>query len=294
MINKIDDIIRRLGAVFLFPLINILMVTLIVYSVTSTDKHTIMAAASSASSGIIGALTELIEKNLTAIADALKAYKDAVQTISSILAATVFLVVVILVYLVDRTFFYIGYFMPPNFKFDLRSYETKAREGRDRALKKIFKRPCDIVKIYGTIGAYLSHKNADQYRLARRNELVAGIEHATKIGSYVKAYTIFIVMLLIASAVWSVRISPAGTLAAVLALAIVFLVKVWYVSRCYRALVNFDLDCFIWERSYNSAATLDAGLLEGAAIPSDPPNYWLSKWLQKNLYLRIVVLDTGL
>ena len=161
-------------------------------------------------------------------------------------------------------------------------------------MKKIFKRPCDILKIYGAIGAYLSHKNADPYRLARRNELVAGIEHATKIGSYVKAYTLFVCLLLVGSAVWGIRISPAGTLAVLAVLAIVFLVKVWYVSRRYQALVNFDLDCFIWERAYNSTATLDAGLLEGAAKLSDPPTWRLSKWLQKNLYLRIVVLDNGI
>ena len=230
----------------------------ITYSVVDAETNKISTSAIGFLTSVLSASTNFIKSNLTAISSALGAYPSAVQTIASAFAAALFFVVVLAIYLVDRAVYYFGYFMPPNFRFDLSSFEGRAGIGRVEALNAIFSKDCAISKCYGAIRAYLGHKNSDPNRINQRNKIVKGIETAKQVFAYVKAYIVYLVFLLIASH-WGVAISAFGAPVTAAVLFVVFTIAIFYFSSAYQSLVKYDLDSFIWEQLYNSDTKLNAG-----------------------------------
>jgi hypothetical protein len=290
MLDKLDDIIKRFVAVFLFPLINLLIMISITYFATSTDTYSMSSKINVSVTSILGVSTDFIQTNLATISSALHDYQGAVQTIASASAAASLFIFVLAIYLIDRAVYYVGFFFPPSFEFDLKSYEAKASESRSAALKKIFKTPCEVAKCYGAIRAYLGHKNSDQYRLNQRNKFVQRIETAKTVLAYAKAYVFYLVVVF-GSALWSGGASWKGALGMFVLLVFILVMTVRYLSFEYQTLINYDLDSFIWERSYNAEKPPNIGAALLLTDVSRPPYRWEPPFLRKRFYLKIVLVD---
>jgi hypothetical protein len=287
MLDKLDDIIKRFVAVFLFPLINMLIMVSITYFATSTDKVKMSSKVSDFLTNILRASADFIQTNLATISSALHDYHGTFETLTSASAAASLFIFVLTIYLIDRAVYYVGFFFPPNFEFDHKSYAAKASEGRSAALKKIFTTNCEVAKCYGAIRAYLGDKNTDQYRLNQRNKYVSRIEAARTVLAYTKAYIFYLLIVFVwsggSSWIWS-------------SIVLVFLLVVWgltvgYLSFEYRTLVEYDLDSFIWERSYSAEKTpnIDATLL--LSDVGKPPYRWEPEFFREWLYLKVVLVD---
>lgn len=296
MLDKLDDIIKRFVAVFLFPLINLLIMISITYFATSTDTYRVSSKINISVTSILAAATDLIQTNLATISSALHDYQGAVPAIASASAAASLFIFVLTIYLIDRVVYYVGFVFPPSFEFDLGSYEAKAGEGRIAALNRIFTaacevaNTCEVAKCYGAIRAYLGHKNSDQYRINQRNKFVKRIETAKTVLAYTKAYVFYLVVIF-GSAVWSGGISWRGALGVFVLLVFVLVTTVWYLSFEYRTLVNYDLDSFIWDRSYNTEVTPDIRASLLLTNVGKPPYRWEPGFFRKRLFLKIVLLD---
>jgi hypothetical protein len=297
MFDKFDDIIKRFVAVFLFPLINLLVIISIAYGVTKSGTSTISAAASGFFTSVLSTSTSFIQTNVTAIQSALHGYEGAVQTIGSAFAVTLFFTVFLSIYLIDRVVYYVGLFMPPNFQFDLASYEGTSNDARRSALSAIFEKdPCAIAKCYGAIRAYLGDKNADQYRLNQREKMVKGIETVKTVFAYTKAYLIYLLIVFASGA----GISLWGAVVTLFLLLLVGAIAIGYLSFAYRTLVDYDLDSFIWERSYQATPKFDVSAISKLSDAGDRSSLlseWLAKlfpakFLRKRLHLKVVAFAT--
>jgi hypothetical protein len=196
---------------------------------------------------------------------------------------------VLTIYLIDRAIYYFGLFVWPNFEFDLNSYGAEAAKGRNLALNKVFATTCDVASCYGAIRAYLGHKNDDQYRLTQRNKFVKGIETAKTVLAYTKAYVAYWFVVFV-SALWGEQISWGGASSALALLLVVGFVTVRYLSSEYRMLVNYDLDSFIWERSYSAAPLPDIGAVSLLTDVGQRPNRSIADFFRERWYLRVVFL----
>ena len=137
MFDRIDDLIKRFVAVFLFPLINLLVIIAIAYMITVPDTHA-LAGVGLLWTNVVDRSSQFIAANFTAITATLKEQQSVVQAVGSALAISLFFVVVLSIYLIDRAAYFFGRFFPPNFQFDLGSYEAKTNGYRVAALKHIF------------------------------------------------------------------------------------------------------------------------------------------------------------
>ena len=200
MLDKLDEIIKRFVAVFLFPLVNMLIMILITYFATSTNTNGVSSKISLSVTSILHSSAEFIRTNFTAISSALHDFQSTFQTITSASAAASLFIFVLTIYLIDRVFYYVGFYCPPNFEFDLNSYGAKVGEGRKAALKSIFKTECEVAKCYGAIKAYLGQKNSDQNRINQRNKFLSSIETAKTVLAYTKAYILYLVFVFASAA----------------------------------------------------------------------------------------------
>jgi predicted PurR-regulated permease PerM len=262
----------------------------ITYGVTNADTNRISASASNFLTSVISTSTKFIESNLAAISSALGQYSGAVQTIASAFAAALFFIVVLAIYLIDRSVYYFGYFFPPNFRFDLSAFEKEASVGRSEALTQIFSKECTVSKCYGAIRAYLGHKNLDTYRISQRNKIVNGIETAKQVFAYVKAYTVYVIVLLMAS-FGGIAISPLGATITIVTLILVLCVTVFYFSAAYQSLIKYDLDSFIWEQSYNSDMKMNGDAVGRVVYETKRAKWRVGRLIRERLYLESSLLD---
>src|SRR5262249_40296664 len=106
---------------------------------------------------------------------------------------------------------------------------------------------------YAAITAYLGDKNADKYRLAARVKLTRAVERAKIAFSYTKAYLLFCLLLLLSFIVHGRHLSVSGFISMVVILLFSFVLSCLSYANFSKQLVDYDIDSFISDRSYNSA-----------------------------------------
>lgn len=274
MLGRLDDLLNKFAAVFLFPIVNLICISFIVYWCARGFNVTgLMQSVHLPGDGTderFGFITKFVQENLSVITGITSAYGKEIANLSFFMAGLTSALLVLVVYLFDRLTFYIGYLFTPAFNFDIGRYgEAAANAGRMAAVRAIFGTDRPLAATYGVIRAYLGDKNADPVRLRHRASLLRSIENSTATVTYVKSYALITAFLLLYSLFFRSALSPLATLVVLVLVIAVLAGALAYFSVCCRQLVDFDVDSFIWDRGYNAEVPFNAAVL--AALPQSPP-----------------------
>jgi hypothetical protein len=256
-LDNLEALFGRVTSVFLVPLINIIFLSMIAHSISGGITLSgnqiqgissyVMDIASSFSKGDISfsmeAISDFVKKNGHSIANA-----------STLLLTAVWVTVLVFIYLIDRLTFHIGYFAPPALQFDLDEYGGLTKDSaRARQFRSLIGEGVPFGMAYGAIRAYLGDKNTDKYRLAARAKLTRAVDHAKTIFSYTKAYLLLCLLLLLFFIIHGRHLSAFGLISIIVILLFAFMLSCLSYANFSKHLVNYDIDSFISDRSYNNS-----------------------------------------
>src|SRR5262249_21234852 len=158
-LDSIEHLINRFVSVFLLPLVNLMVISTIVYFVSSGHGVT-GGGYEGFHNYIIDLVNGLIKGDFKPMLDTLEKHQKEIKGASTFLLTTTVIFVVVSTYLLDRIVFYIGCLIPPAFEFDLDTYGRSGANHVERAMR-IAGESSNFVTTYGAIRAYLGHKNTD-------------------------------------------------------------------------------------------------------------------------------------
>jgi hypothetical protein len=267
MVPRYDEIARRVVSVFLIPFVNFICFCLVVYLcservplASSFDLGNVKSFLSFVSE----ALSELVKTSFGSIFDVIDRYKNEVRLVSLALLGIVCALFVLLLYIFDRVTYYVGYVLPPAFRFDVTAYMTRLQDTeRFRLLRNHIDERVSPAACYGIVRAYLGERNKDQDRIAARRDLATNLAALDLTAQYLKTY-FFTALVLIFVPGFSV----AKSLIVAIVVAAVFAALIAYFSRLYRRLIILDIESFLWDRCYNHEQTLNTSL---AAVSGPVP-----------------------
>jgi hypothetical protein len=261
-LDSVEQLIKRFVSIFLMPLVNLILVSGIVYSVSG--GFGVSGVSGTKYEGLFNYVVDLvsgfIKGDFKSLLDTLTQHQKQVKDVSTLILTVTAILVVVSAYLLDRIVFYIGYLVPPSIQFDLDAYGRSGASHVDK-LMRIAGESSNFVSTYGAIRAYLGHKNTDQYRLAVRSKLTGAIERSRAVISYTKSY-LLLCCLLAALDLWEPYFSMTRVGAAAVVLICALVIGCLLYANVFRQLVEYDIDSFIWEQAYNSAPPV-----KGLALP---------------------------
>jgi hypothetical protein len=253
----IEALFRRFTSIFLAPLINIIFLSVIAHFISGginfsgnqiqgISSHIVDLASSVAKGDIsfnIDSISDFVKKNGHSIANA-----------STVFLTAVWVTVVVFIYLIDRLTFHIGYFVPPALQFDLDEYGVLSKNApRLRRFRSLIGEDAPFAIAYAAITAYLGDKNVDKYRLAVRAKLTRAVDRAKTTFSYTKAYLLFCLLLLLSFITHGRHLSVFGFASIIVILLLSFMLSCLSYANFSKQLVDYDIDSFISDRSYNSS-----------------------------------------
>jgi hypothetical protein len=256
-LDALEKLFGRVASIFLAPVINIIFLSLIAHFISGgvnfngsqmqgISSHIFDLASSVAQGDIsfnIDSISDFVKKNGHSIASASVAFLTAV-----------WITVVVFVYLIDRLTFHIGYFVPPGLQFDLDEYGVVNKTApRLRRFRSLIGEDVPFGIAYAATAAYLGDKNVDKYRLAVRAKLTRAVDRAKIAFSYTKAYLLFCLLLLISFIIHGRHLSVFGFTFIIVILLFSFMLSCLSYANFSKQLVDYDIDSFISDRSYNSS-----------------------------------------
>jgi len=256
-IDKLEALFGQVTSIFLALLVNIIILSVIVHFVSGgmdfsgtqiqgISSH-ILDVASSAVKGDIGF-------NIDSISDFVKKNSRTIANASTFFLTAVWVTIVVFLYLIDRLTFHIGYFVPPALQFDLDEYGVMNKNApRLRRFRSLIGEDVPFAIAYAAITAYLGDKNVDKYRLAARSKVTRAIDRAKAAFSYTKAYLLFCSFLLLSFTIHGRHISVLGFSSIIVILLFSFILSCVSYANFSKQLVDYDIDSFISDRSYNSS-----------------------------------------
>lgn len=267
MVPRLDDIARRAVSVFLIPFVNFICICLIVYLCServALANSFDLGNVKSFLSFVFEALSELVKTSFGSIFEAIDKYKNELRAVSLAMLAIVCALFVLLLYIFDRVTFYVGYVLPPAFRFDIAAYMTRLQDTEHfRLLRNHIDERVSPAACYGIVRAYLGERNKDQDRIAVRREIATNLATLDLTAQYLKCYFFTALVL-----VFVPGFSAVKSLLVAVAVAVVFAALIAYFSRLYRRLIILDIDSFLWDRCYNHEQTLNTSL---AAVSGSAP-----------------------
>jgi hypothetical protein len=253
----IEKLFARFTSVFLAPLINIIFLSLISHFISGGFNFN-----GSQIQGISSHIFDLassvfkgdISVNMESISAFVKKNGHSIANASTLFLTAVWVTLVVLVYLIDRLTFHIGYFVPPALQFDLDEYGILNKNTlRLRRFRSLIGEDVPFGIAYAAISAYLGDKNVDKNRLAVRSTVTRAIERAKVAFSYTKAYLLFCLLLLLAFIIHGRHLSALGSASIIVILLLSFMFSCLSYVNFSKQLVDYDIDSFISDRSYNSS-----------------------------------------
>jgi hypothetical protein len=253
----LEALFGRVTSIFLVPLINIIFLSLIAHFISGGINFSgnqiqgissyVIDIASNFSKGDVSfsmdAISDFVKKNGHSIANA-----------STFFLTAVWVTFVVFVYLIDRLTFHVGYFVPPALQFDLDEYGVLNKNApRLRRFRSLIGEDVPFGIAYAGITAYLGDKNVDKYRLAARGKVTRAIDRAKAALSYTKAYLLFCLLLLLTFIIHSRHLSVFGSASIIVILLLSFMLSCLSYTNFSKQLVDYDIDSFISDRSYNSS-----------------------------------------
>jgi hypothetical protein len=256
MIGRLDEILKRLFAFFVAPLLNVIIISLIL-NLCLADNYSISALVSQLDVGgiskyITELLTALFSGNFDSLRDYLTRFSSQIAAVSTIVGILLILTIVLVMFLLDRAIYSISWLLPQDFEFDLKAYAAAHHaDERIRRLYGLLGRAFDFRTAYGVLTSFLGEQSVDQERVVRRNELAKARSTSRIAFDYAVSYCCLL------AAAWLFSIVQGGyfkvwplTIALVVALLAALGYLIWYANAC-RDLVEFDIDSFIRLRLYS-------------------------------------------
>ena len=256
-LGTLEALFGRVASVFLAPLINIIFLSVIAHFISGGTNF-----SGSKMQGISAQLVDLassvvkgdISFDIDSISDFVKSNGKSIASASTVFLTAVWVTVVVFVYLIDRLTFHIGYFVPPALQFDLDEYGVRNKNApRLRRFQSLIGEGVPFGIAYAAITAYLGDKNADKYRLAVRAKFTGAIDRAKLALSYTKAYLLFCLFLLLSFIIHGRHLSVLGSASIIFILLLSFMLLCLSYANFFKQLVDYDIDSFISDRSYNSS-----------------------------------------
>jgi hypothetical protein len=272
-LGRIDDLLGKFAAVFLFPIVNLICISFIVYWCTRgfniSGLMQNVHLPGDGSEERLGFVTKFVRENLSVITEITSAYRKEIASLSFVMAVTTSVLLVLVIYLFDRVTFYVGYLMPPVFNFDIDAYGRAPQNANDaNTVRTILGTDHSLGLNYGIIRAYLGDKNTNADRIAYRAKLMRSLDSTNTVIAYVKSYVLLTAVLLLYSLFFVSPFSRLPTFLVLVLISLVLAAAVYYFSLSYRRLVDFDVTSFVWERCYNNASPFEAGAI--AAMSESP------------------------
>ena len=292
MFGRLDDLLNKFVAVFLFPIVNLICISFVVYWATRgfniAGLMQNVPLSGDVSQDRLGFVADFVRENLSVITEITSAYRKEIASLSFVMAVTTSALLVLVIYLFDRVTFYVGYLVPPVFNFDIDAYGDAPQNANDaKTVRAILGTDHSLGLCYGVIRAYLGDRNTNVQRIAYRAQLMRSIDSSTTVIAYIKSYVLLTAVLLLYSLFFVSPFSRPATLVVLILVSLVLAFAVYYFSLCYQRLVDFDVASFIWERCYNNAPPFEAGTM--AAMSESPEHSRLSirRWyLTASLFSR--------
>ena len=272
-LGRLDDLLGKFAAVFLFPIVNLIAISFILYWCTrGFDISGLMQNVHLPGDGSeerLGFVTKFVRENLSVITEITSAYRKEIASLSFVMAVTTSVLLVLVIYLFDRVTFYVGYLMPPVFNFDIDAYGRAEQNANDaNAVRAVLGTDHSLGLAYGIIRAYLGDRNTNADRLAYRAKLMRSLDSTNSVIAYIKSYVLLTAVLLLYAVFLVSPFSRLPTFVVLVLVSLVLAFAVYYFSLCYQRLVDFDVANFIWERCYNNAPPFEAGTI--AAMSESP------------------------
>jgi hypothetical protein len=272
-LDNLEALFGRVTSVFLKPLVNIIFLSLIAHLISGGINF-----SGDRMQGISAHLVDLVSSvvkgdisfDIDPISDFVKKNGKSIANASTVFLTAVWVTVVVFIYLIDRLTFYIGYFVPPVLEFNLDEYRVLNKNSpRARQFRSLIGDGIPFGMSYGAIRAYLGEKNADKYRLAVRAKLTGAIDRAKIALSYTKAYLLFCLLLLLSFIIHGRHISIFGSTSIIVILLLSFMLSCLSYANFWKQLVDYDIDSFISDRTYNSSQPVKFPDFSTRETPSD-------------------------
>jgi hypothetical protein len=290
VIGRLDEILKRLFSFFVAPLLNVIIISTIL-NLCLSPTYSIPALVSQLDFGgitryITELLTALFSGNFDSLREYMGRFSNQIAAVSTIVAILVFLMIVLVMYLLDRAIYCASWFVPLDFELDLASYAAAHRaDARLRRLYALVGQPFDVDTAYGVARSYLGESSIDEERITRRNALARTRATARLCFDYAVSYCFLLSLAWLFALVVHgyFRLAPL-TLVLGIALVVAFSSLIWFANAA-QDLVEFDIDSFVRLRLYNKQDDRFMPLRETeVALP--PPDAGATRGLRGALYLR--------
>jgi hypothetical protein len=255
MIGRIDELVQRLFAFFVLPVVNVTIVSLLLHWCLANEYSVSSLFAKLDIGGVTQYFANLLAAIFSGNFDTLKEmagrYSNQIATVSNVVALVIFLTLVIVMFLLDRAIYYVNWFVPLDYEFDLAAYGAlQCGDTRLRRLYALLGQPFDFATAAGVVRSFLGEHSVDAYRIVRRNALARSQSIARAGFDYAKSYVCLLVLALVFSFFTPVLKTASIAVCLAVAAAIALAYLIWY-SNAYRELLEFDIDGFVWLRTYD-------------------------------------------
>jgi hypothetical protein len=256
-IASLEALFARVASIFLAPLVNIILLSMIAHFISggiNFNGTQIQGLSAQIYDLVSSVLKGDIHFNIDAISDFVKKNGHSIASASTVFLTAVWITIVVFIYLIDRLTFHIGYFVPPALRFDLDEYAVLNKNApRLSRFRSLIGDGVPFGIAYAAITAYLGDKNVDKNRLAVRAKLTRAVDRAKLAFSYTKAYLLFCLFLLLSFTIHGRHLSVFGFISIVVVLLFSFTLSCLSYANFSKQLVDYDIDSFISDRSYNSS-----------------------------------------
>ena len=256
-LDALEKLFGRVASIFLAPLVNIIFLSVIGHLISGGINFN-GSQIEGISSHIFDLASSVVKGDnsfdLKSISDFVKKNGHSIANASTVFLTAVWVTLVVLIYLIDRLTFHTGYFVPPALQFDPDEYGVLNKNTpRLRRLRSLIGEDVPFGIAYAAITAYLGDKNVDKNRLAVRAKLTRAVDRAKISVSYTKAYLLFCLLLLVSFIAHGRYLSAFGFISIVVILLFSFVLSCLSYANFSKQLVDYDIDSFISDRSYNSS-----------------------------------------
>jgi hypothetical protein len=258
---RLGEGIQRLFSALAFPVCSVALLSLIL-SIASKGAGGLASVTSKL--GATGLFAYILNVGAALINGGSDQFKDIVMQhdqalikASGVFSIVVLLVFVIVIYLIDRAIYYVGWVFPFDFEFDCDAYgERHADSKRVGQLYRLLGSVhFPFSDAYGVVSTYLGAKTPGSYGLRERPAMLARADLALEWFYYAKGFAIIILLILIATFAHPLQgiFSRAHLLWCFVAALAGMAFCAFRYSHSYRESVTYDVEHFIWISCYSEA-----------------------------------------
>ena len=248
--SRIDEIAHRVVSLILVPILTVTILSLILSFSLQRGGRLPSFSASLDTNGLIAFILHLGSTILVGEYAGLSGYFTGLVNLSGMLSLVALFLLIILVCMIDRAIYYLGWSFPFDFEFDMDAYaRANVDDPRISQFHELVGQSLSFSDAYGVGATYLGMKSTDPYRLQSRSFVLSRISLALDGFNYAKGYSVILVGLMI---LWPFNAAIHNVFSfsrlAWFLLAACLSLLFWALrySHMYQELVLQDMDHFVW------------------------------------------------